>query len=94
MLFSCKMSLCSNEFSSVCHKLGCFKRKKLYEEQEEEAAIQVGTPTELTPAPTKGIVSQSETDSKSEQSSEDKLLLDDGEANGTSLPTDTEEGLD
>ncbi|XP_037617269.1 integrin alpha-D isoform X1 [Sebastes umbrosus] len=80
----------------IMFKLGCFKRKTLeyYQEQEEEAALQAGTPTESTPAPSNGKVSQSETDGKSDQPSEDKTLLDDGEANGSTPPADTEEGLD
>ncbi len=81
-----------NDFSCVCRKLGCFKTKTLeyYQEQEQQAALDAGTPIELSEAPTNGIVSQSETDSKSDQPSEEKTLLDDG---STPL-TDTEEGLD
>ncbi|XP_070775265.1 integrin alpha-L [Enoplosus armatus] len=77
----------------IMFKLGCFKRKTLeyYQEQEEEAALQAGTPTESTPVPTNGKVSQSQTDPE-----EEKTLLDDGEANSStpSPPADTKEGLD
>lgn len=60
---NCKIGLCGfcfNDFSSVCHKMGCFKRKTLeyYQEQEEEAELNTGTPT------------------KSDQSLEDKTLLE------------------
>lgn len=94
LLFCCKMGLHgirSNDFSCVCRKLGCFKRKTLeyYQEQEEEAALQDGTPSELTNAPTNGIVNVSETDGKSDQTLEEKTLLDDG---STPL-ADTEEEL-
>ena len=75
----------SNDFSSVYNKLGCFKRKRPedYEEEEDEAPSKAENPPLLAPAPTNGTVSQSETD----QPSEGKTLLGDGEANGaTPLP--------
>lgn len=92
MLCCCKMGhhgIWSNAFSCVCRKLGCFKRKTVeyYQEQEEEAALQAGTPTD---APANGIFNQSETDDKFDQLSVEKSLLDD---DGT-LPAETEEGLD
>ncbi|XP_031723040.1 integrin alpha-L isoform X1 [Anarrhichthys ocellatus] len=79
----------------IMFKLGCFKRKTLeyYQEQDYDAALQVDTPTQSTSAPTKEIVSQSETNGKCEPSEED-ALLDDGEANDSTPPADTEEGLD
>lgn len=92
MLFSCKISLLSNGFSSVSHKYGCFKRKKLYQEQESDTSLQAGTPPELTPAPTKEILSQS--DGESELPLDEQSLLDDGEANGTAMPCESEEILD
>ncbi|XP_070684031.1 integrin alpha-X [Pempheris klunzingeri] len=72
----------------IMFKLGCFKRKtrEYYEEQEEEA-LQAGSPTESTPAPTNGIKNP-------DQPSEEKKLLSDGEATGSAPPRDTEEALD
>ncbi|XP_010782102.1 integrin alpha-M [Notothenia coriiceps] len=74
----------------IMFKLGCFKRKTLeyYQEQEEEAL-------QAAPlAPTNETVSQSETDDKSDQLAEENMLLDDGEASGSSPPTDTMEVLE
>lgn len=76
--------------SYLCHKLGCFKRKTLeyYQEQEEEAL-------QAAPlAPTNGTVSQSETDNKTDLLAEENMHLDDGEASGSSPPTDTMEVLE
>ncbi|KAI4832766.1 hypothetical protein KUCAC02_015715 [Chaenocephalus aceratus] len=74
----------------IMFKLGCFKGKTLeyYQEQEEEAlqAAPLG--------PTNGTVSQSETDNKSDLLAEEHMHLDDGEASGSSPPTDTMEVLE
>ncbi|KAL3067537.1 hypothetical protein OYC64_017292 [Pagothenia borchgrevinki] len=74
----------------IMFKLGCFKRKTLeyYQDQEEEAL-------QAPPlAPTNKTVSQSETDDESDQLAEEKMFLDDGEASGSSPPTDTMEVLE
>ncbi|KAM6941946.1 integrin alpha-L [Lycodopsis pacificus] len=79
----------------IMFKLGCFKRKTLeyYQEQDDDtAALQAGTPTQSTSAPTN--VSQWETNGKCDEPSEEDALLDDGEANDSTPPADTEEGLD
>uniref|UniRef100_A0A4W6DAS3 VWFA domain-containing protein n=1 Tax=Lates calcarifer TaxID=8187 RepID=A0A4W6DAS3_LATCA len=73
-------------------KMGCFKRKRFYTEEEEENALQVYS--ESTPAPTNGLINQPETEDKSDQLSEDKMLLDDGEAGNSTLLADTKEGLE
>ncbi|XP_040002025.1 integrin alpha-D [Xiphias gladius] len=80
--------------TAIMFKLGCFKRKTYYQEQEEEVALQADTPTESTPAPDKGLIIQSETEGKSDQPSEEKVLLDDGDTNGSTPLTDTAEGLE
>lgn len=72
--------------------MGCFKRKRFYTEEEEENALQVYS--ESTPAPTNGLINQPETEDKSDQLSEDKMLLDDGEAGNSTLLADTKEGLE
>lgn len=64
----------------VCHKLGCFKRKKFDQMQEEGTAHE----DESTLAP-------AEPDSKSE---EDKALLKGTEANSNTLPEDSKKELD
>ncbi|AWP06281.1 putative integrin alpha-L-like [Scophthalmus maximus] len=69
----------------IMFKLGCFKRKHYYQEEEN---------TEPTSAPTNGINSQSETEGKSDQPSEEKSLLDDGETNGSDPAADTKIGLE
>ncbi|XP_071359889.1 integrin alpha-M [Trachinotus anak] len=77
----------------IMFKLGCFKRRYTRDmmEEEEEATFQ----TESTPAPTNGQLSQSETEDKSDQLSEEKQLLDDCEANGSKPPAeDTDEELE
>uniref|UniRef100_A0A3B4X2Q3 Integrin alpha-M-like n=1 Tax=Seriola lalandi dorsalis TaxID=1841481 RepID=A0A3B4X2Q3_SERLL len=68
----------SNNFSCISHKLGCFKRKRFpmcLEDEDQDLMVQ--TPTEPTPAPTNGLISQSETEGKSDPPSEAKLLPDD-----------------
>lgn len=55
----------------------------------EEASTQA-----VTPALANGLGSQSETNGKSDQPSEEKKLLDDGEANVMAQQTGTEEELD
>lgn len=65
----------------VCHKLGCFKRRKIDGKQEEENAHE----DESTLAPT------TPPDSKSE---EDKALLKGTEANSNTLSEDSKEELD
>nr|ASU50959.1 integrin alpha-L [Epinephelus coioides] len=79
----------------IMFKLGCFKRKTLeyYQEMEEEATHQAGTPTKSTTAPTQGADSHSETDNKPDPPPEEKTLLDDGETNGSIQPADPEKGL-
>uniref|UniRef100_A0A8D3AGY5 VWFA domain-containing protein n=1 Tax=Scophthalmus maximus TaxID=52904 RepID=A0A8D3AGY5_SCOMX len=62
---------------------GC--EKHYYQEEEN---------TEPTSAPTNGINSQSETEGKSDQPSEEKSLLDDGETNGSDPAADTKIGLE
>ncbi|XP_051241527.1 integrin alpha-D isoform X2 [Dicentrarchus labrax] len=62
----------------IMFKLGCFKRKMYSQELEEEAVIQAGTPTGITPAPTNGTVNQSEAASKP---AEEQHLLGKGEEN-------------
>uniref|UniRef100_A0A3B4THL0 Integrin alpha-M-like n=1 Tax=Seriola dumerili TaxID=41447 RepID=A0A3B4THL0_SERDU len=59
-------------------KLGCFKRKRFpmcLEDEDQDLVAE--TPTEPTPAPTNGLISQSETEGKSDPPPEAKLLLDD-----------------
>ncbi|GLD61092.1 integrin alpha-L-like protein [Lates japonicus] len=73
-------------------KMGCFKRKRFYTEEEEENALQAYP--ESTPAPTNGLINQPETEDKSDQLSEDKMLLDDGEAGDSTPLADTKEGLE
>uniref|UniRef100_UPI0037E83128 integrin alpha-L n=1 Tax=Semicossyphus pulcher TaxID=241346 RepID=UPI0037E83128 len=65
----------------IMFKLGCFRRKTPEDFEAEKAALQAGTPTDSSPVPTKGTVSQSQADAKSDQPREEKKLLDDGEAN-------------
>ncbi|XP_023269435.1 integrin alpha-M-like [Seriola lalandi dorsalis] len=62
----------------IMFKLGCFKRKRFpmcLEDEDQDLMVQ--TPTEPTPAPTNGLISQSETEGKSDPPSEAKLLPDD-----------------
>lgn len=92
MLCSCKISFCSNGFSFVSHKLSCFKRKRFDQKQEEISSLQADPLPDIILDPTVGAVSQS--DGESELPLEEELLLDDGEPNGTTLPTDPEAGLD
>ncbi|XP_054460569.1 integrin alpha-D [Anoplopoma fimbria] len=73
----------------IMFMLGCFKRKSPnYHEEQENDALLSGIPT---PAPTNGFSSPSETNSKSEEPPEENALLDDGEANDSSPPADTED---
>ncbi|KAG7486286.1 hypothetical protein JOB18_028599 [Solea senegalensis] len=73
----------------IMFKLGCFKRKKYYDDQEEAAALQGDALMQpASPAPT------IETEDKPEPPSEDKVLLDDVEANGISSTFDTQEALE
>ncbi|KAM7009680.1 integrin alpha-L [Tautogolabrus adspersus] len=68
----------------IMFKLGCFKRKTLEDYQAEDDALQADTCIEYTPLSTSQKVSQSEAEDKSDQSPEEKKLVDDGEANGNS----------
>ncbi|XP_035515426.1 integrin alpha-M [Morone saxatilis] len=74
----------------IMFKLGCFKRKTLeyYQEQEEEAATQADTPTEITPTPTNGTVNQSEAASKPDQPAEETKLLEEDEENAPTQSAD------
>ncbi|XP_034438382.1 integrin alpha-M-like [Hippoglossus hippoglossus] len=70
-------------------KLGCFKRKTFYEEEETDAVLQADTPYEFAFDPI--VVSQLETEVKSDQPEEKSLLVDD-EANVSIAAADEEEG--
>ncbi|XP_034388003.1 integrin alpha-M isoform X2 [Cyclopterus lumpus] len=79
----------------IMFKLGCFKRRTMeyYQEQEDGAALQPGSATQPTSAPTSGLVSQSETNGQHDKPTEEISLLDDGEAKSNSTTADTEEEL-
>lgn len=68
--------------------MGCFKRRKLPDDEDRDDV------QESIPAPTKDTVSQSNTDSKSDQASEKNKLLDNNEANGSTPLPDPEEEMD
>ncbi|KAM8878943.1 integrin alpha-L [Spinachia spinachia] len=77
----------------IMFKLGCFKRKKaamFYQEMDAAAALQPGTPTPSTSAPTNQEASQTKTNGKCDQPSEEDTLLGDGN-NSTSPPAETSE---
>ncbi|XP_023135745.2 integrin alpha-D isoform X2 [Amphiprion ocellaris] len=62
----------------IMFKMGCFKRKmhQYCQELEEEVALQAGAANGSTPGPTNGISSKPEPDDQSDQSPEDKKLLE------------------
>lgn len=79
----------------ICHKLGCFKRRKLPDDDEEADALEADDPFPFlpSPAPAEETASQSKTDGKSEPSEENKLL-ENNEANGSKLLSGSKEGLE
>ncbi|XP_060942973.1 integrin alpha-M-like [Limanda limanda] len=73
-------------------KLGCFKRKTFYEEDETDAVLQADSSYDFAFDPR--AVSQLETEGKSDKPSEEKSLLVDDEAKGSIAVADEEEGLE
>ena len=79
-------------FSCFQHKLGCFKRKTFYDDDETDAVLQLDSPFEFAFDPM--VVSQFETEGKSDQPPEEKSLLVDDEANNSIAAADEEKEPD
>lgn len=77
---------CKKKFL-ICHKLGCFKRRKLPDDDEEADSLRDDVLSGPLPALSEEAVGQSKADSKSEpEPSEENKLLDNNEANGSTSP--------
>uniref|UniRef100_A0A1A7WS47 Integrin, alpha L (Antigen CD11A (p180), lymphocyte function-associated antigen 1, alpha polypeptide) n=2 Tax=Iconisemion striatum TaxID=60296 RepID=A0A1A7WS47_9TELE len=74
----------------IMWKLGCFKRKTMeyYQEQEDKVSWENGSPMDLNPGFSSGMMSISETKKKSDQLPEDQKLLEAEKTNGSPLESD------
>ncbi|XP_034044085.1 integrin alpha-X [Thalassophryne amazonica] len=76
-------------------KLGCFKRKtQEYYQQQNATSPQTASLLENNSAVTPTSASQSETDGKPDQPAEEKLVLDNGNADSSISPDSTEKELE